>query len=497
MDYRNGKENAMRVLILGVYEYPSWLNADSNYTTMRTIVEGMLNASPDVHIYWVLPDHTEEMRKCTEKRWKFLDDFEHPRLTKILTPTYTNRSLNEWMFSDELFKEINPWNGAVPTWDFVICTVASKAGRVQELLGFMGKGAPKVCLWDFGTKSIYDHEIPNISEANMALNMVAYATVEICVFYTKTHLKEAMNTASMYLSGKMCKQLHDRVVTYPVALNKDGLDAIKVKLAGKKNKKMSVYFGGRFTASKGGEVAVGSYDQLIKTAVDVEAHVTVPAFGNVRVSATMKKSSDKIHWYEHLTQTQAWEVMQQCHVSVYPQEIRMLPAALFEQIYSGLVVIVNGNNTGDNLPAEYPFFYKDELECWSLLKWVTKNYDKAQTMMEPMRKWIIEHNSSDTLVTKFVDRLTEIQTEELRLLRDKKFESLDVYKGLAGFCKERGAQSWEDVKAVVREIKSSYLMVDSIGINSPKKESWNLCYRNLLAFGDDDVTHKLPFFNWK
>ena len=127
----------MRILILNTYEYPPNLNADSSFTLTRSLIQSISRYRDDIFFYWVLPQ-VEGVSPL--HYWKFEDEWDAPRLKKIFVPLYSNRDINEWMFSEELFQQIDPWVGKYGTFDLVLSNNAGKAGKMCELLGKLSGG---------------------------------------------------------------------------------------------------------------------------------------------------------------------------------------------------------------------------------------------------------------------------------------------------------------------------------------------------------------------
>jgi hypothetical protein len=78
----------------------------------------------------------------------------------------------------------------------------------------------------------------------------------------------------------------------------------------------------------------------------------------------------------------AWEdalrLMTRCHVSIYWQSLKLFPAACFEQLYAGLVVLIRWTGSEGEFLPEYPFYFRNDIECAAMLRWVAENYDEAK-----------------------------------------------------------------------------------------------------------------------
>lgn len=168
----------------------------------------------------------------------------------------------------------------------------------------------------------------------------------------------------------------------------DGLDEPK-------NEKFSLYWGGRFTSTKGGEKSVEQYIKLLMGGRDVEIYVTAVG-GATRLSRVIKKygAQDSVLVMKKLTYEQAQRVMKRCHVSVFYQ-LNPGAAAPYEQIYAGLIVLFKRYFFPEELdmyPPDYPFLFETDVECAAMLRWIYENYDEAQAKMKKVkaREWVKE-----------------------------------------------------------------------------------------------------------
>ncbi len=169
----------------------------------------------------------------------------------------------------------------------------------------------------------------------------------------------------------------------------DGLDEPK-------NERFSLYWGGRFTATKGGEESIKQYLRMLMGGRDIDIYVTAVG-GAKRLQDLLKKygAKDAIHLSENLPYEQAQRVMKRSHASVFWQ-LNPGAAAPYEQMYAGLVVLFKKHNYPEEAqmyPPDYPFMFKDEAECGAMLRWVYENYEAAQAKLAACktREWVYEH----------------------------------------------------------------------------------------------------------
>jgi len=350
-----------KILILNNYEYLNFLNADSSYTLTKSFINEALAADEHLSIKWVLPSNST-------LSWE--PDLDHERLEIIKCPYLKSRDANEIV--PQWFDAVNPFFGRHCDYHLVICNNAGLALRMTELLQFIHNPIP-VIIWEFYTKTLGRGAWSQQNVANVQMHALAHALAEVTWYQSEWEMKNAVRMAQKFLSPK----LQDRVIetgrAVTIACNTKALDAIKTT----KPKKPTLYFGGRFTKLKAGEVAVQVYDYLYKLGFNIDIEITVP-HKKVRRLETVELGKDELRIHKGLLQSEAWEVMKSCTHSIYPgAQINSLPGAFFEQVYSGLVVFAQKKNSEMVLPSNYPYLFTTIDEAVLGLKKCLESNEKA------------------------------------------------------------------------------------------------------------------------
>lgn len=371
----------MRILICPSYEFPANIEADSSYTFMSQFVD-VAATYEDVFVYWLLPSHVS-----------FRDDVKHE---KIVVPFQKDRDSNELLIPD-----LSPFDPALSyrPVDVVLTNNAGKALYLANWFNLRAYGRKEIPMfvWDFSTKYKGCDEMPLILWQNLANHAMGYA-VSHNVFFTPFSYDKALENVRRFCSSVMVKTFMEKSQCLLARVNSrrlfDSIDGLK------KYDKFACYFGGRFTATKGAPEIIEQYDLLFRSGRNILIKITTDSSTTVS-SALEGKGEAEV--FRGLRQADAWRIMTKCHVSIFWQSLKMGPAAPYEQILAGLVVLVR--DTGhevDLLPPDYPFLFSTKMDCATMLRWVYDNYERASEMMVPAKQWVLENTDVIELLPKMI-----------------------------------------------------------------------------------------------
>lgn len=363
----------MRVLICPTYEFASNPKADSSYILSVALFE-FLNQQPDCYAYLIVPKGSAE---------------QHEKGLMIETDTHKTRDENE-VLQYEALKQFNPVNGVYPI-DVVITNNAGKATQLIDYFSLTGAERVNipVLIWDFCTKFRgQGQEIQNITEENLGYHAMSYALSAQNIFFSEFQKTKALELVRTYCSPAYCYNAELGSMVIPISFDSSRIKPYIVE----KDKKMSFYFGGRFTATKGGEIVAEQYDYLYSFGRDVKIKITTPSKSNRRLNKFLNKKGQEIEMYYGLSQGEAWKVMSSCHVFMYYQSLKMFPAAPWEQLYAGLVGIFKDyGHEKQILPPDYPYLYTTKQEAATIIRYVLNNYEEAKAKIAYVPEWIEKH----------------------------------------------------------------------------------------------------------
>lgn len=157
--------------------------------------------------------------------------------------------------------------------------------------------------------------------------------------------------------------------------------------------RFSMYWGGRFTNTKGGEESLQHYLRFVMAGREADIYITAIG-GAKRLNDTLKHygAKDLVKVFRGLPYEEAQRIMKRCHVSMFTQ-LNPGAAAPYEQLYAGLVVLFKRHHYPEEeqmYPPGYPFLYTTDDEGAAMLRWVHEHYDEAQAQLEALgvREWV-------------------------------------------------------------------------------------------------------------
>jgi glycosyltransferase involved in cell wall biosynthesis len=482
----------MRILWVNTYEYPSNLNADSSLVLTVSIIENLCAVRDDLFFYVTVPKRKVHDRRF---RWRPYTLPQHPRIHWIEVPTATARALNEAQLSDEMFRAINPFNGDWCTYDAIICNNAGKALQMKIWAELIGDVQPPVYLWDYNTRSDKSIEVGGGSslDAAMGLNLVGYTKITKTFFFTPWAKKSLMQTARRWLSPSKILELSQKSLVVPTAVNTLQLDK---HLSSTKYRKTSLYFGGRFTGSKGAERVADIASKMFRSGKDIEIHITTPS-KNTRKVLKVKEAYPELIFHFGLSQTEAWEVMSRCHIGVYGQSVCMMPAAPFEQMYAGLPVLIPRAKSEGILPEGYPWSYKDDAEMFAKLKLLLGDFDRYSQEFEKYRQVVADVNSVQTTALSVLAQIEQDVAKNKKKLKSVKVRKLLPSQETIKTMKSLGADSWAQVREIVQEYNSNLALVAQMSSGMGKRKSFWRLHQELTVWAEElDLDKAIPRYRF-
>lgn len=175
-----------------------------------------------------------------------------------------------------------------------------------------------------------------------------------------------------------------------------------------KFERFSLYWGGRFTNTKGGEGSVQQYLRFVMGGRDADIYVTAIG-GAKRLEEVLKKygAKDLVKVFRGLPYEQAQAIMAKSHVSVFNQ-LNPGAAAPYEQMYAGLVVLFKRHHYPEEAqmyPPEYPFLFNTDDEGATMLRWIHEHYDEAVAQLEKVqvKQWVRDHTDKRLGANRILD----------------------------------------------------------------------------------------------
>lgn len=376
----------MRVLWWGTYSYRANLGADSVYIILR-------NALREVtwgHHYLVVPTDSS-----------LVDDLDsNPRVTKVRVPMSNIYPYQEALPHEGTIRRFAPNDGPCPV-DALVSTSPQVTLRVAHVWGIRTTrtAQPLIVNWDLLVRDDARGEF-NAKEIELLQAAAGCYVADMNVFESRVARRMTMETCRLSLSAGRTRRVADSAVDIPqgipVSRLREAIEGVP------KREKFTVYYGGRFSASKRVDELSDVFDTFYRYGRDVDYVVTTGSLANPkRVKFERRFPQAELH--VGLSQEEAWRVMASCHASICFSRHELFGMAFWEQMVAGLAVIMKAENWNVSLlPAGYDLTVKDAREAGALLRmlhgfwedgrlerelelkgwgpWVAEQYDTAKVM---------------------------------------------------------------------------------------------------------------------
>ena len=374
----------MRLLATAIYDAPrdgAWMG-DSCFLYIRRIVYESLDRGH--FVTWVLPD--------------IYDVPSHPRL-KLLRFTFPEGVQRSNLHQHYLNMKViaTEFVGAHGDKfiDAVICNDAWHALLIRDYFGARRFLIPPAVVHWHGYPTIIDWKetdwVQNGDDNPLFIRAMGYALTDFvsCCPYCSGRIFELVRT---YCPPKAVERF--LATRSEVMLGPD--TALVDSLPEGKNETFSMYWGGRFTATKGGERSVERYLELIMGGRDAEAYVTVVG-GGQRLEPVIKKWGAKqaLNVMRDVPYEQAMAIAKRSHAAIFYQ-LDPGAAAPYEWMYAGVITLFKRYGFPEEpqmYPPGYPFLFKDDAEAATMLRWIYDSYDEAWGRFQEVgtQAWVKAH----------------------------------------------------------------------------------------------------------
>lgn len=259
---------------------------------------------------------------------------------------------------------------------------------------------------------------------DMLLRSVAYATCHT-LFPTELPKKEAFETAKMFLSAKSLEMFHKKTRVQTKGLDFDYVDKT-IPYGMPKNKKFTLFYGGRLNEAHGADKMVQLYDEMFQAGRDVQIILTTPKhdctfLDNELILKGRRRAGDSgdptrhIDFYPGCPPHEFYAKAAGSHVYLEMSRQAGFGGGILEQLYMskyGLVpVLPNVPWALELVPDDYTFLFKNDHEARSMLRWIYENYDEAVKKSRYISKYVYEKFSMEVNLPKYFSILEEVFDE--------------------------------------------------------------------------------------
>lgn len=230
------------------------------------------------------------------------------------------------------------------------------------------------------------------------LTAQAWQSADICVVLTEREKEVVLNHSRKFLCGTEMLKLQERLFVNPVGVPTDAIDNVR---GIPKNKKFTLFFGARAKEVKNIDQILKLYDLIYKSGKDVDIIVATPTHERKVVELIGKdllQSNKAIQIHCGMGRSEYLKLAAQSHVFVAMSRLEGFPVGFWEQLYLGLVGLFPDRPWArGQLPKEYPFFFQNMEDAFTLLTWVLDHYEEAKTRTEFMQPLIREGYTKETV----------------------------------------------------------------------------------------------------
>lgn len=387
----------MRLIILTACGSPENLLSYAPVATARLFINNTLDAHEDVYIHWVLPkgngvrgwkfDEAELQKKLQRDRLSIhhvemgtsaingvvlssMDLFDLFNVMK--TTVFYDAVLNYWTIYASVLKKVLRTKFERMTLDVPIFNLPTPVHNDDR---------------DRMTKYNYWGEEEFIGEAT------AYLT-DYSIFLTKDEQKMALQTCRKYLSASMCKRMMDNSIAESIA----GVDveALKEKIKNRKSiaeredKRVCLFFGGRWVFQKGFDDVVALMDRMIAMRQDVRCVCTTGEAKSDGEIEELQKKHPGVEFYHSQSREKFFDWIAQGDIFLCFATTELLGLAYWEMFYGGQIgVFVDCPFLKEVLPQGYPFISPSPKQMDEKLLTAIKTLQDA-SMRTHIDRWVTE-----------------------------------------------------------------------------------------------------------
>ena len=397
----------MRLLYVPVLNYPNNIQADSIYMISRDWCRHMCDAHPDLAIYFLHPelsneDRREQLQKKLDKRekidplYRFYGYYKkcHQRVYDFFVPMIAKFDLEETNIDPDVYRQFHPIMGDKPV-DAVVVTSSIKLMGVKRQLmaGAYGDNSPAFFNFELLLRGAGSNEVATVNPDEMALQAVG-ETMGYNLWESPKCKSIATRNAARYLSiagrrlieesGSMVYSGFDHTQVQPIAQEgkfEEFTTIIRGRLTGSKNvdKILDVY--SRFYSS-GREVS------LLVTTGDVRHHY--PALDK----ALQKNQSITVRRIARKEEANA--VMRRAHAFLIWSSHELFCVSVWEMLAAGLIGIFKKEDWQKGLlPDAYPYIFDGtskecEKKAFTMLCDVMDNYEQRCEELAWVRDYVVD-----------------------------------------------------------------------------------------------------------
>jgi glycosyltransferase involved in cell wall biosynthesis len=371
----------VRVLVWPTYSYAGNIGADSLYLLARDLIRaGQHGVSEPTVWELVVPDN----------RSVPVDDLDGmPNVRKIRVPMSVLYRVQEAIPDEGIINRFSPVVGVDPV-DVLLSMNPARTLNVANAWSIRcpDTARPLLVNWDLLVRDDRAGEM-RAGEAELVHQAAGYAVADVNVHESPIARSMALSVARKHLSSANVRRVIDTSLDVPQGIAVEHLTAATAGVP--KREKFTVYYGGRFSSSKRLDELSEVIDAFYRYGRDVSFVVTTGSLDGQK-KATFLKRYPQVELHVGLPQEEAWRVMASCHASICFSSHELFGMAFWEQMATGLTVIVKAERWNEALlPPGYPHVVSSSVEAGAQLRtafdrWVDGRRGETDEYAEYVRK---------------------------------------------------------------------------------------------------------------
>lgn len=412
------EDRTLRLLFVPVFNYPNKLDADSIYHISNDWCTALLEADPRIAIHRLMPKATRD--KFT--KFGYTPRKLHDRLHDTRVKMFGHYGMEENHVPWEDVMDFHPVLGRRPVQG-VICTSATKTAHMAPIFKLAPGAMAPVTMFNFELlirSAEGSNEVSNINEADLMLQ-VAGELAGVSLFESPKCKRMALATASTIVLPSRVRQI-DRNSEMVFSGYPQG-SAYEQE---EKESELTWCIRGRITPSKRIDKIVECLGRVYASGVPMKVLLTTG--GNMakvtRVCGSAILEAGNVEVIFCKTAGEAAERMRKCHAFLFWSSHELFAVSVWEMLASGLIGVFKREDwLVGLLPEDYPYVFDTEMEAYTLVRYISTNYQEAKARVAHIPGWVRE--------TYAYDRTTVASAKMLRAhvcIEDVRDWVLDTFK---------------------------------------------------------------------
>jgi len=454
----------MRVLWLPLIGI-SQIESDSDYLIYKDLIG--LASKKGWYNYFVLPDKykgkiTVGLERCKEIYLPMRNDFfdESMSCPNGLSDLFARR-IGEYQI------------------DVIITTRTGGAQIIQEVMSDYRKryNVPVIII----EAMVRGWKVP--SPADALMRAMSYCTSWTWLLSEEEKMR-ALDIIREYCSYSMMNKFLEKCLVEGTGVRTEYID--KIINGVEKEKKFTLFFGGRFSMEKDPEAMNKFMFNMYAFGRDINIFVTTQTVGGNILRKYVKDNCYHV-FKKGCSREDFLKTCASSHVFVCTSLDESWPSGFWEQLYILQIGIFPDRKwVRANLPKKYPYVYKNQIEAQAMLRQIYSNYEESLKKVSWIRQWIrdnVNWKAQSNKVLEWIEKDVEKPCYKV---------CPAIRELLYGCAKELGGVfKWHDFLNLVKVRADNFDPIKEAKYKFPNRYQ---LYREMLKKYEDNCEEEYPLF---